>query len=1038
MAREDDYDDEYDDDFEEVEEFDDVEDVEELDEADEIEDVEEVEEAEEADVDATARKGRRQLQRGRLSRFGDSLTGGAARPGQEDIKKSPFVMVMGGAIVALALVVLIVGVMILTASEERAFTHAEQKLKEESYTEAEKLLVKFLENYSTGSYADKARIYLHTARVKQYSELKTLTADDVKNGVEQLNELIRVCRDIPGFDEEREHIRTYARNLSSQGAQVAEAKRNPAPLEQSMIAFKLLEQFSAPDGIPASVDAELRGWQDKASAAITKQNYLTKYLTEIQGHLEKGDTFAALESRQSLIDSFPVLRDDADVAKVLDSILAREKELATSQDVGQDASQEEIASSTLPAALLTLRTKSNNVSQGRLVFAIGLDSCFGLDSETGEPVWRRQVGTSAPFAPIMVNAAQPGLLVFHTGLSELVLLAQKDGSLMWRQKLPARPSGEPLIFEQQIYLTTTAGDVFRISVDSGRIISKVSFNQPVVGPPAVTRDATHMVLPGDQSVVYTMTINPLECVAVSYIEHRLGSVEAPLLTMGDILLMCDNDVAEEARLRVLHVDPSTGKVSVRYEEKVEGQVRDKCLLRGTELFVPSTPQRIMAFSVNDAPDANPPIARIGPNQLPNPSPAPIHLLAGPGGQLWMASESLRKLRVRTNAVELESDVEAEGLHLQPIQFLDQKAFLTTNKPYSSSVFFTKVDPQKMQGEWRTVVGTNIVAAGTSGNGEMLLVSDFDSVFRVPLKDIRGGGFVLDRINNYQIPAKLRDPIGGLRLKDGRLAPWCRGAEPTLWTFTPAGQLEQKWALPAEPVLPPVSLANGVVFAMADRLHCTAVKGSRVEDYRAAQGQNEQTSWKSLVAVSDTQVLALNSNNEAVRVEFRPSPRPHLLEVSTTRLPDPIELRPTPAGDQLVAITAEGGLQLLSAATLELLGKVQLEGQPSQSAYVSGGKIFVDIARRQLKVLELNAGLKQTGSLELGNRFLVGQPVAISGGGFVACLSDGEVLVLDADGNPTGKSMKLGQAASMGPLVVDDALVVITIDGSLYSVEHVIN
>ena len=91
----DDYDEEYDE-FEEVEEFDD--DIEELDD-DDIEEAEEVDEDEEV-ID----KGRRQLQRGRMSRLSDSLTGGASRPGEENIKRSPFFMVMVGAIVGLSLI----------------------------------------------------------------------------------------------------------------------------------------------------------------------------------------------------------------------------------------------------------------------------------------------------------------------------------------------------------------------------------------------------------------------------------------------------------------------------------------------------------------------------------------------------------------------------------------------------------------------------------------------------------------------------------------------------------------------------------------------------------------------------------------------------------------------------------------------------------------------------------------------------------------------------------------------------------------------
>lgn len=1033
MPREEDYDDfEDDDEYEDVEELDDE--VEDVDEVDEVESVAEVEEM----VD----KGRRQLRRGRLSEFSDKLTGGAARPGEEDVKRSPFVMAMAGAIIALALIAMIFSFMILTASEERAFLAAKEKLDEESYKEAENKFDKFLKNYSKGDYAEEARILFHTARIKQYTTLERWSEADVENGLKELNSFVSNCRDFEQFAEHRENVFRDAVDIARAGAWVAKIKRIEKPLKDSEAAFKLMGQFAGADGIPISIDDEIRVEQNKAAAAILKQNVLTEAMAEINGHLEKGDTFAALESRQALLDRYKVLNDDADVGKILGSILVREKELATSSDVGKDATTEDLETSENLAATLTLRTQINSelVSEGRFAFAMGLESCFGIDADTGTPLWKRKVGGNPPFAPMIVNASVPALLVFHTGTSELLLLSQKDGAIIWRQSIPGRPSGPPLVFEQQIYLTTTAGEIWRLSVDNGRAISKVKFNQPVIGPPAVTRDRKFMVVPGDQSVVYTLTINPLECVAVSYIEHRLGSVEAPVLTMGNVLLMCDNDVAEKSRLRVLAVNEQTGEITVRYTDRdsVAGQVRDACLLRGTELFVPSTPQTITAFSVNDSPDADPPIAWIGSNQPPDPSTTPVHLHAGAGGQVWMASKGLWKFRVRTNALELEPESAAQGLHLQPIQALDQKRiYVTTNEPYSSSVFFTLVDPEKMSGQWRTVVGTNIVAAGPSEQGDqMLLVGDFGVLFRVPVSQIREGGFILDGKTSYQLPEKLRDQVGGIAVKDGRVAAYCRGEDPRMWTFTQSGQLEQMWQLPDEPELAPVSLSNAVVFAMPGGLHCSG--GTKVDDYLAAQGIGEKTTWKNLTAISDNQVLAINSQNEAVRVEFRPSPRPHLFHVSTTRLPDAIELQPTADRDFLVAVTAEGNLQVMSAATLEILGQTPLGGQPNKPASIAGERIFVDVARQELRVFERNASLKQTGMLKLDGRFLVGPPIVARDGGFVICLSDGQVMLLDADGNATEKVKNLGQAARTGPLVVGKSLIVISNDGSLYSVEDIQN
>ena len=109
----------------------------------------------------------------------------------------------------------------------------------------------------------------------------------------------------------------------------------------------------------------------------------------------------------------------------------------------------------------------------------------------------------------------------------------------------------------------------------------------------------------------------------------------------------------------------------------------------------------------------------------------------------------------------------------------------------------------------------------------------------------------------------------------------------------------------------------------------------------------------------------------------------------------------------------------------------------RSPYISGDRIFVEVARRELKVFARGTSLQEPVTVPLDGTFLTGPPVVIKGGGFVACLSNGKVMVLDAEGNDTGKNLMLGQEAQKGPIKVGQSLVVIGVDGSLYSVEDVL-
>ncbi|MEZ6059864.1 MAG: PQQ-binding-like beta-propeller repeat protein [Planctomycetaceae bacterium] len=1008
-----------------------TEDYDEVDEYDDVEDAEVAEELREAEE-----KGRRQLARGAASRFSDRLTGGAERPGEEQIARSPFVVGLGISIGVLAIAALVFYVLIRYTSESRSLEAAQAALDGQSYQEADKKFEQFLVDFPNSSSAEVARIGLHKARVQQYTASSSLTPDGIHEGVAQLEQFVNVCRDFEAFREEKDNVRRYAEILARTGAVSAAKTKKRQPLDDSIAATAILNRFAPDGGIPKDTEDALTRLQRSAESEILKQTVLEGALADINAKIDSGNTIDALAARQALIDQYEVLNDDSDVQAVLTKILEGEQQLITREAAGRDAETTELPGSGLSSVSLTLRTQAtvDQVSQGRMVFALGVDSCYGLDAETGEPRWKRVVGANAPFAPQTVAASVPGLLIYHTGSRELVMLSRQDGSVLWHQSMPDVPNGDPLIFQQQIYITTQGGRLWQISADSGRAVSVVNFTQPVIGPPALSSDERFLVIPGDQALVYTLSLSPLECVAVSYIPHRPGSVEAPVLTLGGLYLLCDNDTVDDCRLRVLAMDPQTSRLTVRAQDSVAGQVRDHCLLRGDKLFVPSSPQRVSAFRVTDDPDAAP-LGRIGTNQIENAGISPMYLLAGPGGQLWLASQALRRFSVQTNALLLDNtEAVAEGLHLREMQFLDDSVFVTTSEPYSSSMFFTRVDRERMTGLWRTVIGANLVAVGPSSTSQsMLAVSDFGELFRIPLPELATGGFVLESTSNFRLPDKLEDPVGGLRLTDGRLAAYCGGAEPALWTFSGTGQLEQKWPLPAAPETQPASLAEGVVVALPGRLHMTARKGGSVQDYRASQTLNQQASWKSLVALGDTQVLAVNSENQFVKAEFRTSP-PQLAEVSVTRMDHPVEVAPTPAGNLLVVATADGRLLLMQAGTLEVLGEADLQGVPSHSAFVAGNRIFVNVAGKGVKVYSLDPSLQQTGFLQTDSAYLAGTPVPDGAGGFVAARSDGIVAVLDADGNATAKTMSLGQAIQQGPLAIDPSLVVIAIDGSLYSIE----
>jgi len=997
-----------------------------------VEDDDDSRDAEEAAREEELQKGRRQLRRGRFAQLTEKLTGGPERPGEQKVARSPVVLLLAGCTIAASLLAAIFWFMISRTTEERLLKEAVASLDQQKYLDAEAQFLNFLKIYNQTASKPAATIGLHRSRVEK--NIITTTPDVVK-GLEELKEFIRICRELPGFDEQKDNLRRYADRLTFAGARVAEIAQEEKALEVSRDSLELLRKYSGDAGIPSNREQELINRQRIAQASVAKKQAFVETLQKIQQQLEVGDTMAAIRTRGVLIDTYPALESDKDVRKMLQDTLAREKEFVVRTDVGRDGLGPDPNAEVVPSLTLALRTQATTdlSSQGRSVFGVGIDSCFAVDADTGTPLWRRSIGVDTPFAPMTVKVADPaGVLIYNTLTEELQLLSQKDGQLLWRQTLGSRPTASPVLIADNFYVTTQGGEFWQIAAISGRAISKLKFSQEVTGPPAVASDSQKLVIPGDQTLVYTISLNPFGCLAVSHVPHRTGSVKAPITTAGRYFLMCDNNTAEKARIQTLQMDEN-GSLSIVAVDSVDGQVNDPCLLRGYELFVPSTPQRVTAFRVSDE-AGQPPLAKVGANQLEEGLQTRMFLLAGPGGQLWLGGRDLRKFQTRTNAVLLDSGVTAEGIHVQPVQFADEAVFLTSRNPRSTSVFFTRADREQMKGIWRTILGSRIVALAPSAGGEALVaVADYGEAYRAPMADIRKGGFLLESVSRFRLPERLSSQIDGLVLSDGRAAAWCGTPEPSMWTFTTTGQLERRWTLPDAPQVPPVAIDGGVVFAMAGRLHISATAGGQAtEDYRSSQTQNQQQPWKFLTAISGTQVLAVSGDNQFVRVEYRATPRPQLTEVSVTKMPHEIEVAPVAAKGFLFVATTEGKLLLMQASSLEVLAEAELGGVPDAPPRIAGEYVFVEVAGKEVRVFRIDNSLPQTGVIRLDGYSLAGPPLPLADG-FLAARTDGLLMRLDSNGAMTNSVRSLGQSLQLGPIEVNGQKLAVGLDGSLYPI-----
>ncbi|MCH7990577.1 MAG: PQQ-binding-like beta-propeller repeat protein, partial [Planctomycetes bacterium] len=708
-------------------------------------------------------------------------------------------------------------------------------MKEGDYSSAIDAWGQFLERFPKDRRAKAARIELGKAHI----ERNTLGGTpDWKNGLKRLHKFIGMNKDDPDFGELRDQIRDYGVRIALGSAKSAGAAANRDLLKAAdeaanVVAAHSPENKASPDFLNEfnrSVRASLN--------AIEKQETFDAAVEEIETYIGQKKPMEALQRRLLLIQQYADLEKHANVTGLREKILDLERGLVGRETLTRDAISGDDTPDVSPLLSMTFHPRSSaggKTGGQSLVYCVAQGCCYGLDPLSGDPVWRRVIGFDTPFFPMEVSASVPGLLLFDTNFGELVLLDGRSGKLIWRQKLSETDvetvTGTPLVHGGQIYLPTRSGHLYKIDLESGQITTKLTFSQQVHAPPVLVSSDDQMVVAGDKEVFYTLSLSPLECTQVSYTGHAAGTIQAPLLVMGKLLLMCENDRPESSKLRVLNLRPEQEWLSQLATARVDGQVRDLPVLRGRKLFLPSSKERVTVFQVSDDPDLRP-LTEITRYSEKSDHTGPTYLTAGPEDTFWMASDKLRRFQLKTDTIQAGAIEIAVGVSTQPPKVSGRFLYLGRSLPYGNAVIFEQVDAQQMVSNWRTVLGARPLGWSYLGGQFAICINEMGDLFQIFEDQVQQGGFKQDTILQFPLPNDLTEPLHVIPLGEGRLGVYFGGETPTFWIVNPKGQILRKVLLEKPLQTDPIVLGQGVILPLPGKLKIIgfSASGPAARDY----------------------------------------------------------------------------------------------------------------------------------------------------------------------------------------------------------------
>lgn len=1004
----------------------------------------------------------------------DRLRPTSRRAGEQEALKSPLVLGLVGGGLVLLLVSAAFFVSLGQNTVRGLYGEAESEVEEGRYKQAIDHLDQFIKLYpSHEEYTPKATFLMYRAKIEaQISG----SVPDWKQGLVAVDEYKQETRDLEGFDDSKQEylfskvVEIAVRAGEEAGKSLRDTKRGRELLQTSREALSKLSLYKLEEKSFGEAQARIDGVQKDADRKLYKQEIFDSGLGEIRGFMEKKQPMEALVKWRGLLRRYKDLENDPQLKAELNRVLEVEQKLISRDETSRDASvkDEVLARSGALTLALNTRVRSGEASEGRNVFVVGRDCVFGVDTITGRPIWRRVVGLDLPFFPNAVSSAVPCLLLVDVNRRELILLKRKDGSLVWRLPLrkQERVEGPPLIANGQVYLVTRTdrrGHLIQVSLATGQQTARLTFSQPLEAPPVLLAGGQRMVICGEREVLYSLTLRPLRCQAVTHLGHPAGSISAPLLAMGQLLLLpengsaksatakpkaskksgenlvvAENDRMDSCQLRVLAVTDEGRKLTSVASVRLEGHVRDTPILRGRDLFVPFTGERIAAFTVSDDPNHKP-LTNVASHQNKTPHAGPIHLSVGPGGHLWMAASKLQRFQLTSNSLKLNPNPVGRGLSSQPLQSIGNQLFLGRRTLFSDSVIFTRVERDaqpEMISHWRTVVGAGLLDFLPLNNGLLLCVSETGGLFHVRDTELQSGGFKTEMVGEMRLPDGVTEPLQAVRLSDGQLAVWCGAPSPKLWIINTVGTVEQEIDLGKDSLqAPPVQLAGGIVVPLPGRLKLIARAGVP-KDFPAAVSEGVTRKWKWAAATGKDQLLVVDSEGELIQLQFRATPSPHLFRVNSQPLKSPLDLPPRVYQDRVTLVSADGRLLVLGRTDLQVQLETQLKVAASGGPWLFGTRVLVETGGTTLMCLNLSDNLKPLWSVDLKGQSLAGAPLEANGR-LVVAQHQGTVFTIETASGKTGPSQNLGQPIQLGPRRFGKKVLVTSIDGTLYRVESLL-
>ena len=962
---------------------------------------------------------------------------------------SPLMLLGGGALLLLIIAGGMLYWSLTSQSGEDLLRLADEDYRAGSYTQAINKYDSYLKNHSDQPAASLVRVRRGLCKLRQ----ATATKGNWPATLDTAKVVLKEIGSESAIKQAHGDLAAMLPDIAEGLAEEARRKTDPTLLEQSREALLLVDKHVPKSSRPGERISDIEASLALTQRAIDRGKRLDEQVVAMRKAVADGNAPLAYDIRKRLLKEYPQLAEDEKLAEVLHEV--SQAQLSSVEYVEQSTTAITVEPPrpfiSTTALAQTKLTAQATTAEGYVVFAIAEGAAYGLDAASGRVLWRRFVGyqsdgRSLPFEPIKVSSGpRSDCILMVPRLNELWRVEGTTGKIRWRFPVAQRVDAQPLMSGGKLLVATRAGKLFTVDVETGESSGYVKLPQELRTAGVVDSRGRYLFQPADHSNLFVISLADGTCQQVLHLGHEQGTVTAPPVMIGGVLVVAINNGDKDSLLKMFAVKQSTEQGEEELSLAAKGEIRFRGQghidtppqVSGRRMLITTDAGFISVLELAGI-DAERPLVKFAETAVAGGQNI-LRFALFQGAEVWLADEQLTRYDIITARKRLDPGgvLQRGSTFEQPPQAIGRTIVTIRRKIGTRGTIVSALSMDQQKGYWETRLATAMLGPPLVDRdaGKIVAVTAAGSLFN--LDSLAEGETIAGKPIFVMPPAVTEETFTNqLVLGGGKLAIDSGAGSKRIMVLSPnETPLSLSAEVPDELTCSPIAFGGrmlapcrvGQVFLIDP-----TSAGRSVAPFQPRVSSGQKFQWQAAAVVDKSRAVLTDGGRMIYLLGLKDQPQPQLTALAEREAETPI-IRPlATVGDIVYGVDDDGRLCTFKLPELLPGEKTALSGRVTWGPRRVGDAVL--LATDDGRLLCLSGQEKPLWNVALNIEVLAGDPLAV-GSSYILATADGIILRIDAQTGKQQAKIETNRPLATGPTPYGDNLLIGGHDGCIHQIKQ---